>query len=119
MHEGAPDLLPGAAHLPALSNGKSMLKQHTKHAKARAQQRGIPPLITTWLLDYGEETYDGHGGIVRYFTPQSVRCMEREIGAVPLKRLSEYLRCYLVESSEDGVVITVGKRHNNKRIWRH
>jgi len=96
-----------------------MLTLHTRHANTRAQQRGIPPLIRTWLLEYGDEIYDGHGGIVRYFTRQSVRRMKREVGATPLKRLSEYLRCYLVESNEDGVVITVGKRHSNTRIWRH
>ena len=27
----------------------------TTHATIRAQQRGIPPVIQDWLLDYGEE----------------------------------------------------------------
>ena len=27
----------------------------TKHALKRSQQRGIPPLIKIWLLEYGEE----------------------------------------------------------------
>lgn len=91
----------------------------TQHAIQRAQQRGIPPLIQHWLLDYGEETFDGHGAIIRYFTAQSIRNMERDFGREPLRRLSEYLRCYLVESSNDGAVITVGKRHDNKHVWRH
>jgi len=42
---------------------------YTQHAATRSQQRGIPPIVSTWLLDYGEEIYDGHGGIVRCFTP--------------------------------------------------
>lgn len=92
---------------------------YTDHARARSQQRGIPPLISTWLLDYGHEIYDGHGGVVRCFTPSSIRIMEREIGRAPLKRMSEYLRCYLVQSSNDGSVVTVGKRHQNKHIFRH
>lgn len=91
----------------------------TQHAIQRSQQRGIPTLIQHWLLDYGEETFDGHGAIIRYFTAQSIRSMERDFGREPLRRLSEYLRCYLVESSNDGAVITVGKRHNNKHVWRH
>ena len=91
----------------------------TFHACVRAQQRGVPPLVLTWLLDYGEETFDGHGGVVRYFTPRSVRRLEREVGQAPIKRLSEYLRCYLVQCSRDGDVITVGKRHQGKRIGRH
>lgn len=93
-----------------------MLRTHSKHATTRAQQRGIPPLIRNWLLEYGAETYDGRGGIVRHFTKESIRRLEREVGATPLSRLSEYMRCYLVESTEDGVVITVGKRYDNKHI---
>ena len=98
---------------------KIMHISYTQHAATRSQQRGIPPLVSTWLLDYGEEIYDGHGGIVRCFTPYSIRVMEREIGRAPLKRMSEFLRCYLVQSSSDGAVITVGKRHQKKHIWRH
>jgi hypothetical protein len=85
------------------------------HATHRAQQRGIPRLISHWLLDYGEEHFDGRGGIVCYFTPNSIRKMERDFGREPLKRLSEYLRCYLVMSTDGDTVITVGKRYKNKR----
>jgi hypothetical protein len=91
----------------------------TAHASLRAQQRGVPPLVMNWLLDYGEETFDGEGGVVRYLTPRSIHNLIREVGHTPVKRLSEYLRCYLVESSRDGAVITVGKRHPGKRIRRH
>jgi hypothetical protein len=91
----------------------------TLHALHRAQQRGVPPLVMNWLLDYGEETFDGHGGVVRYFSPRSIRQLERDVGLTPLKRLSEYLRCYLVQGSQDGNVITVGKRHRGKRLHRH
>jgi hypothetical protein len=93
--------------------------QTTSHADIRAQQRGVPPLVLHWLLDYGDETFDGHGGVVRYFTPRSIRNLAREVGQEPIKRLSEYLRCYLVQSSQDGAVITVGKRHRKKHIWKH
>jgi hypothetical protein len=33
--------------------------------------------------------------------------------------MSEYLRCYLVQTSDNGSIITVGNRHAKKRIWRH
>jgi len=92
---------------------------HTHHAQKRAQQRGIPPLIRDWLLCYGEERYDHHGGIVRFFSRASLRNLERDIGREPLRRLSEYLDCYLVESSSNGQVITVGKRHEGERVNRH
>lgn len=90
----------------------------SRHAATRVQQRGVPPLILNWLLDYGAEEFDGRGGIVRYFNNQAVRHLEREVGHAPVARLSEYLRCYLVESARDGGVITVGKRHNAKTIHR-
>ena len=91
----------------------------TSHSVVRAQQRGVPTLIQNWLLDYGAEQFDGHGGVVRFFSNECLRKMERDIGKVPLKRMSEYLRCYLVQSSSDGSVITVGKRYENQHIWRH
>jgi predicted SnoaL-like aldol condensation-catalyzing enzyme len=88
----------------------------SRHASHRAQQRGVPPLISNWLIDYGEEVFDGRGGVVRYFTRDSIRRMERDFGREPVKRLSEFLRCYLVMSANDGTVVTVGKRHQNKRL---
>lgn len=91
----------------------------TQHAIQRSQQRGIPPLIQQWLLDYGEENFNERGMIIRYFTARSIRRMERDFGREPVRRLSEYLRCYLIESANDGAVITVGKRYSNTHIWRH
>jgi hypothetical protein len=85
----------------------------TQHAVQRSQQRGVPPLIQDWLFAYGKEVYSGKGAIVRYFTNESIRKMERDFGRDPIRKLSEFLRCYLVESTE-GAVITVGKRY--KRI---
>jgi hypothetical protein len=89
---------------------------NTKHAAIRACKRGIPPLIQQWLMDFGEESYDGHGGICRFFSHRSVRSMERCLGREPVRRMSEYLDAYLVESSHDGATITVG--HRSRRIKR-
>jgi predicted SnoaL-like aldol condensation-catalyzing enzyme len=92
---------------------------YSDHAQVRAQQRGVPPIIVDWLCQYGEQQYDGHGGVVRYFTERSKRSLERAVGKTVVRRLSEYLRCYVVESSHDGGVITVGKRYGNHRFHRH
>lgn len=89
---------------------------HTKHSAARLQQRGIPPLIDQWLDEYGEELFDGHGGVVIRFTAKSRRTMERAFGKEPVRRLAEYLDVYKVESSHDGHTITIG--HRFKRIKR-
>jgi hypothetical protein len=86
------------------------------HAGVRAQQRCIPPLIDQWLDQFGEEKYDGHGGVLRYFSRASIRAMECAFGRAPVRKMSEYLDAYKVESSNDGHIITIG--HRTKRIKR-
>ena len=54
----------------------------TKHAEARAQQRGIPPLIDQLLDLYGHEQYDGNGAVVVFLDKDSIRRMERESATV-------------------------------------
>ena len=73
-------------------------------------------MVDLWLSQDGEEEYDGHGGILRYFSHASRRALEREVGRGPLGKLNEYLDAYKVESSRDGSTITVG--HRTKRIKR-
>lgn len=93
-----------------------MYGQHfSEHARSRAQQRGIPPLIEEWLDEFGEAQYDGRGGVVRYFSRRSIRNMERAFGGAPVRRMSEYLDAYKVESSRDGTTITLGYRRGRMR----
>ncbi|MDT8413683.1 MAG: hypothetical protein RQ875_14565 [Vicingaceae bacterium] len=87
----------------------------TYHAEIRCQQRGIPPLILQWLDLYGEEQYDGRGATIRYFSRSSQKAMEKDFGRSPIKKLSEFLNAYKIES-HDGTVITAG--HLTKRINR-
>lgn len=82
----------------------------TQHAKVRACQRAIPPLIAEWLEEFGEEQYDGHGSIKRYFGRSSVRRMEKRFGKLIVQHNSKWLRAYMVESAQDGSVITIGWR---------
>lgn len=64
---------------------------------------------------YGRETYDQSGAIVMHFAKKVMRQRERELGHVPVRRLSEYLHCYAIVSTS-GEVTTVGKRF--KRLNR-
>lgn len=89
---------------------------NTKHAAIRCQQRGIPPLIDQLLDQYGEEQYDGHGGVLVFLTKQSIRSVERDWGREPVRRMAEWLDAYKVRSSHDGTTITAG--HRCKRIRR-
>lgn len=87
----------------------------SNHAVRRAQQRCIPSLAEQWLEEFGEEEFDGRGGIRRYFSKRSVRMLERAVGRDPVRRLSHYLDVYKVESL-DGTTITVGwKSRRSKR----
>lgn len=88
----------------------------SQHARQRAQQRGIPPLIDLWLDEFGEEQYDGHGGVIRYFSRRSIRAMEQGFGREPVRCMREYLDAYKVENSHDGQTITTGHRY--RRITR-
>ena len=80
------------------------------HAQVRSQQRSIPPLIIDWLVEYGEEDFDGRGGIRRYFNKESRRKLEQAFGRRPVRRLGELLNSYLVESVDTGIIVTVGHR---------
>jgi len=85
------------------------------HAETRARQRGIPPLIEQLLDRYGEENY-GEGGVLHvYFSKASIRRMEHDFGAAPVRKLSEFFNAYKVEGSTTGDVITIGHRYRRIR----
>ena len=87
----------------------------TIHARARMQQRGLPPMIRGWLEDYGSERYDGRGARVLYFDKAARRRIERDLGREPVRRMEDWLDAYLVVD-DYGIVITVGRRY--ARLWR-
>ena len=89
----------------------------TLHAQTRSQQRGIPPLLVDLLRTYGSRDYDHHGGIVRFLDKRARRMIERSIAPEVRRRLSSWMDIYVVESANDGNIITVGHRY--KRIVRH
>ena len=83
----------------------------TKHAEIRCQQRGIPPLIIEWLLDFGSQDYS-HGAEVYYFDKKSKKAIKKYAGKRIISKLGQYMDAYLILGS--GRVITTGHRY--KRI---
>ena len=81
----------------------------TFHARTRMRQRSIPTLIVDWLMDYGKREFDKNGAQVLFFSKDSIRKLEREMGYPVVRRLSEFFNAYLV-MTPDGAVITVGYR---------
>jgi hypothetical protein len=74
------------------------------------QQRSIPPLVVTWLRDFGRSRFDHRGGVVYYFDKPSRQNLERAVGRRVVSRLSDYLDSYAVCSTSDDEIITVGHR---------
>lgn len=84
----------------------------TKHCRTRNQQRCLPPVVHHWLTEFGEEQYDGHGGVRIYFSHRSIRSMERVLGRHFVRQNQKYLNAYRIEGSRDGGLITSGWRTN-------
>lgn len=87
---------------------------NTHHAQIRAQQRGIPPLVSQLLDLYGQEEHDGHGAVILYLNKLSIRNMERDLGRRPVARLSEWFDAFKVKGP-DGQTITIGHRTRHLR----
>lgn len=80
----------------------------TEHARARMQQRAIPPRVIEALVAYGRGEHDHRGGVIFFFDKAARERVGREI--------ERYLDAYAVVAGT-GEVITVG--HRDKRIRRH
>ncbi|MFH1871093.1 MAG: hypothetical protein ABIK82_17360 [Pseudomonadota bacterium] len=87
----------------------------TVHARQRARERGIPPLVIDWLLKFGETEWDHHGAQVKFFTRKSRRRIDQAVGTQITRRMHEFLDSYAVVTL-DGALITCGHRY--KRIHR-
>jgi hypothetical protein len=79
------------------------------------QQRGIPPFVDDLLDEYGERQFDGHGGVLVYFSKRSLRRMEQSMGRDPVRLLAKYHRYAKVESSRDSTVITMKVQYAHVR----
>lgn len=82
---------------------------YTKHAQIRMQQRGVPPLIVDWLLDYGKCEHIGKGAVSHYLDKKARRTLERKVGREIIRRTEDLLDYYLIE--KNGRVTTVAKRY--------
>ena len=61
------------------------------HMNKRMQQRAIPPLITLWLEEFGEEHHDHKGATILYFSKRSRRRLEQAVGRRLVHKLEEFL----------------------------
>lgn len=87
------------------------------HGETRQQQRGIPSVIVNLVLTYGSHEYDNRGGVMKYLDRRSRKAIAQDKGRDFVKRYSNQMNVYVVQSAIDGRVITCGHRHT--RINRH
>lgn len=86
----------------------------TTHARARLQQRGIPPVALAVLLEYGRESHDHRGCRIVRFDKRSRNLAAQALGDVRFRRLERHLDAYAVVGPGD-VVLTVGHRLTRRR----
>lgn len=87
----------------------------SKHAKVRAQQRGIPPILIDLLLQFGAAEPAGDGASKVFFDKRARQRVRRYAGALSAA-IDEHLDVYAVIGA-DNTVITVA--HRTERIRRH
>lgn len=80
----------------------------TRHAQARSQQRGVPPLVIDLLLAYGNVARAGAGASTYYFDKPGRRKVLAYAGPLAAA-LTPYLDYYAVVA-DDQRVITVAPR---------
>ena len=80
----------------------------TKHARTRAQQRGIPALVVDLLVKYGTATPSGDNTWSYHFDKKSRRAVLAYAGTLS-RAIEEYLDYYAIVGKNDEV-ITVAPR---------
>lgn len=91
-----------------------MLPEMRHHAETRAQQRAVPSLIASLLLDYGSSMR--HQGAEVYFIDKAARRRIRDAlgGGRNLDVVERWLNVYAVVG-EDGRMITIARRTTRLR----
>lgn len=82
-----------------------------KHARERAQKRGVSPMAIDLLLRFGARERDGRGAEICYFDRRAKRRLKSYAGDL-LGKMEGILHAYIVVTDE--TVVTAGVRF--KRI---
>jgi hypothetical protein len=86
--------------------------KYSKHAKRRAQQRGIPDQIVELMLAYGDREPAGNGSSLCCIRSRLTRNeLMREAALSGFAAVERHLSTYLVVA-QDNTIVTVGHRFN-------
>lgn len=86
-------------------------KTLSKHAQKRSAQRGISTQCLPLLIGFGEQEYDGRGGIRYLMTADSISRLRGAVGTT--QQVENLAGVYAVLSVEDKTVITLGHRYSH------
>jgi len=64
----------------------------------------------------GQKSFDHRGTVTRYLDKAAKKALTKAIGSQVVRQLESFLDVYVIESTDDGAVITIGHRY--KRINR-
>lgn len=82
--------------------------QLSRHAEKRAKQRGIDQGSVRLVLAYGKHEFDGRGGMRCLMTEKAMALLRSDVGKTP--QVEALAGVYVVVSTEDQTVITLGHR---------
>jgi hypothetical protein len=83
--------------------------QYSEHARARIQQRGIPPLVVDLLMQFGSTSRCG-GAERLMFDKQAVKRLRHHLGGERgLKVVERWLSVYAI-IGDDGLVVTTAHK---------
>lgn len=86
----------------------------TRHARKRAQSRGIGLQAVETIIEFGRELHDHRGCCIYFFDRKHRERLRKAIGEQRYRRVETRLNAYVVVAG-DGAVITTGHRY--RRIW--
>jgi hypothetical protein len=84
----------------------------SSHARKRAQQRRIPPLIVEWLFRFGSSETQGRTEVLFFDKPARNR-LASVVGQPIVSHLTKLLDAYAIVEGDE--VITVGHRYRRIR----
>lgn len=87
----------------------------SNHATKRMHQRAIHPLMIDLLYRYGRERHQ-NGATVLFLDSRARNQALKALGEV-VHRFDKLCDTYLVESEDDGTVITIGHRDQRLRHY--
>lgn len=101
--------------MPTASNANLLSRRYqrvqlTRHARKRGQQRAIAQDSVPLIKTFGEQRFDGHGGVHYVMTEAAIENLEKAVGRT--KQTEKLAGAYIVVDAEtQSEVLTIAHLH--------